>query len=118
MTLAIGASPIMADAPEEVEEVAGISKALVLNMGTPNKSTLDAMLRASRVANNQGIPIIFDPVGVGATKLRRYIAAELLHEGNRSIIRGNASEIKALAGIDSHNKGVESGDNVLETETF
>lgn len=118
ITLAIGASPIMADTPEEVEEVTAFSKALVLNIGTPTHATLEAMLRASKVANKQNVPIIFDPVGVGATKLRHHMATKLLYERNVSIIRGNASEIKGLAGIENNSRGVDAGDRVSDVETI
>src|SRR5664279_3990326 len=65
--LAIGASPVMAHAPEEVEELSGIAGALVLNIGTLSAAWVDAMILAGRQANNRGVPVVIDPVGAGAT---------------------------------------------------
>ncbi len=112
MTLAIGASPIMADCPDEVHEMTGLSRALVLNMGTISRDGAEAMKRASFVATGQNIPTIFDPVGVGATVFRKQLADELLKEKRISIVKGNASEIRTLAGIHSQGKGVDSGDGM------
>lgn len=106
--LAFGGSPVMADEPEEVEEMTSMASALVLNMGTLNKRSIKAMFLAGKKANEQGIPVVLDPVGAGATTLRNETARELLKQINFSFIRGNASEILAIAGMESNTKGVDS----------
>jgi hydroxyethylthiazole kinase len=106
--LAIGASPVMAHAVEEVEEMAGLAQALVLNIGTLSGPWIEAMLRAGRVAKSKRIPIVLDPVGAGATRLRTETAARILDELSPTILRGNASEILALAGDAGCTKGVDS----------
>jgi hydroxyethylthiazole kinase len=106
--LAVGASPVMAHAVEEVEEMAGIAQALVLNIGTLSGHWIDAMFRAGRVAKRRGIPIVLDPVGAGATSLRTQTALRILEELSPTIVRGNASEIRALGGADAATKGVDS----------
>lgn len=105
--LAAGGSPIMADAVEEVGEVAAKSQALYLNLGTLNERTVEAMLLAGKAANQAGVPVILDPVGAGFTKFRTRVAQRLLKEVKFDIIRGNISEIKALAGIESQGHGVD-----------
>lgn len=107
-TLCIGALPIMAHAKEEVEEMVGIANALVLNIGTLEPDWIDAMELAGKAANTKGIPVILDPVGAGATRLRTDSSKRLLDNVKISIVRGNAGEIAALAGIASEVKGVES----------
>jgi hydroxyethylthiazole kinase len=107
-TLAIGARPVMAHAPEEVEEIARAARALVLNLGTPSRERVEAMLRAGQAANAQSIPVIFDPVGVGASGFRRENAARLLDELRIAIVRGNAGEIGALAGLAGTQSGVDT----------
>lgn len=108
MLLAAGASPIMADDPAESAEVSAAADALVLNMGTLSESRLCAMLRAGRSANEKGIPVVLDPVGVGLTKFRRSAAEKLLSEIKISVIRGNIAEISALAGNELvHPHGVD-----------
>jgi hydroxyethylthiazole kinase len=106
--LAIGASPVMAHALEEVEEMAGLARALVLNIGTLSQSWIESMIRAGHAAARRGIPIVLDPVGAGATRLRTETALRLLHQAPPSIIRGNASEIRALAHAEQGTKGVDS----------
>ena len=105
--LAIGASPIMADDPEETEEIASAASALVLNMGTPSRRKLEAMVRAGKSANETGIPVILDPVGAGASCLRREMVARITSEVKVDILRGNASEISFAAGLASREKGVD-----------
>lgn len=108
--LAAGASPVMADSPEEAADMAGISSSLVLNIGTLNREKVKAMLLAGRKANAKGIPVVLDPVGCGAAPFRNRMAAELLQEIRFSVIRGNASEISSLAGnAAAHTRGVDSG---------
>jgi len=106
--LAIGGSPVMADAVEEVEDMVNIASTLVINIGTLNSRTVEAMLLAGKKANKNGIPVILDPVGVGATPFRKEVALKLIKEIDFSIIRGNMAEIKVLSGIDAISKGVDS----------
>lgn len=106
--LAIGASPVMAHAVPEVEEMAGIAAALVINIGTLSNAWIDAMFTAAKTAKSRQIPIIIDPVGAGATRYRTRTARELIQASAPSIIRGNGSEIMALCKQDWKTKGVDS----------
>jgi len=106
--LAIGASPVMAHAEEEVEEMVAIAQALVINIGTLSESWVASMFKAVRQARKKGIPIILDPVGAGATAYRTRTARELIEGGRPTIIRGNASEIMALTDDRSKTKRVDS----------
>ncbi|WP_442598719.1 hydroxyethylthiazole kinase [Neobacillus sp. D3-1R] len=109
--LSLGASPVMAYAPEEVADMAKISRALVLNIGTLNREVVDSMILAGRTANVYGIPVIFDPVGAGATPFRTESAQKIMREVNISIIRGNAAEIANVVGEKWEIKGVDAGEN-------
>lgn len=106
--LAIGASPVMAHAIEEVEEMAGIASSMVLNIGTLEPRWVDAMVLAGKIALKRNIPIVFDPVGVGATSYRSEVCKQIISECKPSIIRGNASEIIALCNENVKTKGVDS----------
>jgi len=106
--LAIGASPVMAHAVEEVKDMAGIASALVINMGTLSPKWVEAMLLAGETARKKGIPVIFDPVGAGATPYRNQTAVQILEHCQPDIIRGNGSEIMALANQNTKTKGVDS----------
>jgi len=106
--LAIGASPVMAHAPEEVEEMAALARALVINIGTLSAAWIDSMMKAGCAARQKGIPIVLDPVGSGATRFRTETAQSLLRSAPPSIIRGNASEIRSLVLAEQSTKGVES----------
>ncbi|WP_312562982.1 hydroxyethylthiazole kinase [Anaerospora sp.] len=108
VTLALGASPVMTNDPGEVEEMVSFASALVLNIGTLNGQLVDSMILAGRAAAVKGIPVIFDPVGVGATKLRTQAAERIIREIPLAVIRGNMSEIKTLAGINEGIRGVDS----------
>jgi len=108
MALALGASPVMADDIDEVEEMVLLAAALVINMGTLNARTIESMLVAGKKAKESGVPVIFDPVGVGATNLRTSIAAKIIKDVRPSVIRGNMSEIKMIAGINAAIRGVDS----------
>jgi hydroxyethylthiazole kinase len=108
--LALGASPVMAHAAEEVEDLAEVAGALVINIGTLTPAWVDSMRLAMRSAARAGRPIVFDPVGAGATRYRTATCLRLLEETPPSIVRGNASEIRALAGDSSSTKGVDSTD--------
>ena len=100
IVLAAGASPIMADDPEEVEEITALSRALCLSLGTPNPRKAEAMVKAGRTAARLGLPMVFDPVGVGASQFRQSIAAEVLREVPVTVLRCNASE-QVSRGVDA-----------------
>jgi hydroxyethylthiazole kinase len=106
--LAIGASPVMAHAEEEVEEMAAMARSLVINIGTLSASWIAAMFRAGHAARRHARPIILDPVGAGATAFRTETARRLLAELSPAIVRGNASEIRALAYDERSTRGVDS----------
>ena len=108
IVLAIGASPIMADDIDEVEAITAISSALVLNIGTLNSRTIASMLVAGKKANELNIPVILDPVGAGASELRNRTTERLLKEVNIAVLRGNMSEIRFVAGLQSTTKGVDA----------
>jgi hydroxyethylthiazole kinase len=107
-TLAIGALPVMAHAIEEVEEMASAAGALVLNIGTLSRPWIDAMLLAGKVANAANVPVVLDPVGVGATTLRTDTARRILDDVDVAVVRGNAAEIATLAGLEAEIRGVEA----------
>lgn len=108
ITLCAGALPVMAHAPEEVAEMVGAASALVLNIGTLTTQQVESMLLAGKCANERGIPIVLDPVGAGATRLRTESATRLLHELSIAIVRGNLAEVGVLAGFKATISGVES----------
>jgi len=107
-TLALGALPVMAHAIEEVEEMASVAGALVLNIGTLSEHWIEAMLLAAKAANGAGVPVVLDPVGAGATKLRTETAKRILAEAEITVVRGNAAEVATLAGRQAEIRGVES----------
>ena len=109
--LAIGASPAMVHATPEAPEFVKITRALTVNIGTLSQPWVDSMLATTKVAHDEGIPWVFDPVAVGATAFRRDVGQKLL-ANKPTIIRGNASEIMALAGEAGQSKGADAGDNV------
>lgn len=115
-TLALGALPVMAHAREEVEEMVGAAGALVLNPGTLFPELVEAMVLAGRRANERGVPIVYDPVGVGATRYRNETGERLLKELRVDVIRGNSGEIGALAGAGGIVKGVESVEGVANPQ--
>lgn len=106
--LALGASPVMAHSKNEVADMAKIASALVLNMGTLTHEWVEAMLIAGQTAREHGVPIVFDPVGVGATPYRSVAAKQIIETCKPDIIRGNASEIIALRNDNITTKGVDS----------
>ena len=108
ITLCAGGAPVMADAREEVEEMAAIAGSLVLNIGTLNPSLIESMIAAGGMANDRKIPVILDPVGAGATKLRTDSSLRLLDELSISVLKGNAGEIGVLAGAEGKVHGVDS----------
>ncbi|HEY3373986.1 MAG TPA: hydroxyethylthiazole kinase [Candidatus Aquicultor sp.] len=107
-TLCIGALPVMAHAKEEVEEMVCFASALLLNIGTLTPELIDSMVLAGKKANELGVPIVFDPVGAGATALRTDACKRILNELDIAIIRGNSAEIGILAGAGGEIKGVEA----------
>jgi hydroxyethylthiazole kinase len=107
-TLALGALPVMAHAKEEVEEMASVAGALVLNIGTLSEPWIGAMLLAAKAANAAGVPVVLDPVGAGATRFRTETAKRILDEAEIAIVRGNAAELATLAGREAEIRGVES----------
>ena len=120
--LACGASPVMAHAVGEVEEMVSLAGALVLNIGTLSPPWIEAMFKAGKRANALRVPVILDPVGSGATRLRTDSARKLIEEVSIQVIRGNASEILSLAKDKSgaRTRGVDSAhtvDQVTETAT-
>jgi hydroxyethylthiazole kinase len=108
--LSLGASPVMAYAQEEVADMVSIARALVLNIGTLNKEVVGSMILAAKKANELGIPVIFDPVGAGATRFRTEMGQRILDEVNISVLRGNAAEIANVLGEKREIKGVDAGE--------
>ena len=106
--LAMGASPVMAHACEEVADMANIAQALVLNIGTLTADKVQAMLLAQKQAHSRAIPVVLDPVGAGATPYRNQALSEIIQSGPPGIIRGNGSEIMSVAGLSVTTKGVDS----------
>ncbi len=106
--LSIGASPVMAHAIEEVEDIIRISSSLVINMGTLSESWVKSMLLSASKSNEFNKPFVFDPVGVGASQYRTETALKIMETATPSVIRANASEIMALAQLSQSTKGVDS----------
>lgn len=116
IVLACGASPIMADDPGEAEEITALSKGLDINIGKLDQRTIPAMLAAGKRANALGHPVLLDPVGAGASVLRTRTALQLLEQVQFTVIRGNMSEMKALAlgGDNPHGVDADLADQVTE----
>lgn len=108
IVLASGASPIMASDPNEVEEITSICDGLNINIGTLNSRNVEAMILAGKRANQLAHPVVLDPVGVGASTFRTKTALRLLNEVKFTVIRGNISEIKTLAGVSTLTQGVDA----------
>src|SRR5512136_704199 len=108
ITLCAGGAPVMAEAPEEAAEMASISGALVLNIGTLNATQIESMILAGRMANERKIPVILDPVGAGATRFRTDTTRRLLDELEITVLKGNAGEIGVVAGVEAIVRGVDS----------
>ena len=113
--LAAGASPAMVHARVEVAEFAGLAQALTVNIGTADGEWAAAMEEAAAVMAAAGRPWVLDPVGVGATSFRKEVSARLLAL-RPTVVRGNASEILALAGLGGAARGVDAGDSVAAAE--
>lgn len=125
ITLACGASPIMADCQEEMTDITAITQGLCLNIGTLNQRLLESMLLAAARAADAGHPITLDPVGAGASALRTGAAQSILAAAPVTVIRGNISEIKVLIGDTGHTQGVDaaavdsiSPENLLQAAAF
>ncbi|MDD1690385.1 MAG: hydroxyethylthiazole kinase [Methanoregula sp.] len=108
ITLCAGGAPVMADAADEVVEMAAIASVLVLNIGTLNPVQVESMEMAGSMANERKIPVILDPVGVGATQYRTKTARRLLDKLDIAVLKGNAGEIGVLAGAEAKVRGVDS----------
>ena len=106
--LACGASPIMADEPEDAAEITAICSGLNINIGTLNKRTIEAMFAAGHRAQQLGHILVLDPVGAGASTLRTETALKLMQELKFDVIRGNMSEIKTLALGSGTTRGVDA----------
>ena len=106
--LACGGSPIMSDDEGDVEDITAICAGLNINIGTLNKNTIPSMFLAGKKASELGHITLLDPVGAGASRLRTETAAKLIDEIRFSVIRGNISEIKALAQGANSTKGVDA----------
>lgn len=106
--LAVGASPVMAHAVDEVEEMVRIASSLVINIGTLSKTWVEAMINAGKAAKEWNVPMVLDPVGAGATSYRTATSLRIIKECRPGVIRGNASEIMALANEKGNTKGVDS----------
>ncbi|WP_409298563.1 hydroxyethylthiazole kinase [Peribacillus sp. SCS-26] len=116
--LAIGASPVMAQAPEEAAEMAAASDALILNIGTLSSELIKGMITAGKAANAAGVPVVLDPVGTGATEFRTNAVKLIMDEVKISILRGNAAEIAHAAGENWVIKGVDAVDGEGDIHTL
>lgn len=108
---AVGAAPVMANAKEEIEEMAQAASALVLNIGTLTVEQVDAMILAGKAANKTGVPVVLDPVGTGATTFRTESSKHILQEVEIACIRGNVGEIANLAGVEARVRGVDGSND-------
>lgn len=106
--LALGALPVMAHAKDEVREMVGLAGALVLNIGTLSEGWIESMLLAGTAANERNVPVVLDPVGVGATAYRTATARRILDAVDVAVLRGNAGEVATLVGVEAEVRGVES----------
>lgn len=113
--LAIGASPIMADDLKESADITSIASALVINIGTLNERTIESMIASGKKANELNIPVVLDPVGAGASSFRNETTKRILEEIKISVLRGNMSEIKFIAGLESETKGVDASESDLKS---
>lgn len=119
ITTALGASPVMACCSEEAEDITSASQALVLNLGTPDNCRFEAAALSGKKANTHDIPIIIDPVGIGASAYRKAGVENILKEVHPSVIKGNAAEIRTLAGIsNTTNKCIDSAETIESLDTI
>ena len=117
LALAIGASPIMAQEPQEMAQIAAMARAVILNTGTPDESKFQAAMIAGKTANQLHIPVILDPVGVGASTWRLNHIHDLLTQVHPDILRVNLGEAKALLGQTGTEHGVDSLETHQQAET-
>ncbi len=115
---ALGGSPVMAHAAEEVEEMTELASALVLNIGTLTVEVTEAMKLAARRANQKGIPVILDVCGAGATSLRDRKCRELLDAARIDVIKGNKSEIAKVGGESVRTRGVDASEVAADLESI
>ncbi|GAA0076807.1 hydroxyethylthiazole kinase [Clostridium sp. CTA-5] len=113
--LAMGASPIMADDIKESADITKISDALVINIGTLNERTIKSMIASGKKANELNVPVVFDPVGAGASEFRNSITKKILEEVRINVLRGNMSEIKFISGLESTTKGVDASESDMKS---
>jgi len=111
ITLAIGGSPVMAEDIHEVRAMVSLASSLVLNIGILNTGVIESMIAAGKRANELNIPVILDPVGVGATTYRTESCKKIMSEVKLAVIRGNLSEIKTIYGIDTVTRGVDASES-------
>ncbi len=111
ITLAIGGSPVMAEDIHEVREMVSLASSLVINIGTLNSVIIESMIEAGKMANELNIPVILDPVGVGATTYRTETCKRIINEVKLAVIRGNLSEIKTIYGIKTTTRGVDASES-------
>lgn len=116
ITLSAGASPLMSFCKEELEDILSFSSALVLNIGTMDYFMRDMVISAGVIANKLNIPVILDPVGVGASLSRKELVSKLLKEVKFAVIKGNSAEIKTLLGLDITKAGVDSKEDFNDTK--
>lgn len=116
--LALGVSPVMADAVEEAEHIAKTASCSVLNIGTLKQQTVDAMILSGISARAAGKPVVLDPVGAGATPFRKASVLRVLEEVDVSVIRCNAGELAAIADVPWHAKGVDAGEGTANVEAI
>ena len=109
MILAVGARPMMAEHPLEVEEITKTAGALMLNLGNITDVRIESMKRSVRTAAKEGIPVLLDLVGVSCSKIRMELAMELIEKGKIQILKGNISELLAIAGQPFHGTGIDAG---------
>ncbi|MGJ9385501.1 hydroxyethylthiazole kinase [Salipaludibacillus sp. CF4.18] len=108
--LSLGAAPVMAHAKEEVEDMTSNAQALILNIGTLDENKVKSMVLAGKAANEKGIPVVFDPVGAGATPYRTKVARNMMDKIAVTVLRGNAAEISHMIGQQWEIRGVEAGE--------
>lgn len=125
VVLACGGAPLMADDITEVEDIVSISSVLYINIGTLNERTVKSMIAAGKKANALGLPVVLDPVGMGASKLRNETVHQLMKDVKFSVIKGNMSEIKGLytqekntGGVDVKEEDLVSTDNLNDAITY
>ncbi|SFU50628.1 hydroxyethylthiazole kinase [Clostridium sp. DSM 8431] len=116
IVLALGGIPTMANLVDEVSEITPKADALVINIGTLSKDSAESMIIAGKAANKNNVPVVFDPVGAAASEARKKSALKILSEVKVSVVKGNIAEIKAILGMDSICKGVDSLEELSEEE--